>query len=113
MSVKPPRRSPAMSDVDPKEAIEAKCKESSACLPLLEALEACAERVNGKPGTAETCTQELFELRSCLDACVLFLMIIVMILNEPFVDYQAVIFEIEIKSKNKDKINFSFCNCPW
>ena len=59
-----------MSDVDPKEAIEAKCKETTACLPLMAALEQCSERVNGKPGTAETCVQELFELRSCLDACV-------------------------------------------
>lgn len=59
-----------MSDADPKEAIEAKCRETTACRPFLDALEQCNERVAGKPGTAETCVQELFELRSCLDKCV-------------------------------------------
>jgi hypothetical protein len=60
-----------MSDVDPREAIEAKCRDSSACLPFVEALERCTERVNGKPGTAETCVEELFELRQRLDQCVI------------------------------------------
>jgi hypothetical protein len=59
-----------MSDVDPKDAIEEKCKETVACAPLLEALQTCAERVQSKPSTEETCVQELFELRACLDACV-------------------------------------------
>lgn len=59
-----------MSDVDPKEALEAKCKETQNCAPLLEALVTCNGRVNGKPGTAETCVQELFAARSCIDKCV-------------------------------------------
>lgn len=59
-----------MSDVDPKEAIEAKCRDSVPCIPFVEALEKCTERVNGKPGTTETCVQELFQLRQALDQCV-------------------------------------------
>lgn len=60
-----------MSDVvDPKEILDAKCKATPVCIPLMEALERCTERVNSRPGTTETCVQELFELRTCVDACV-------------------------------------------
>lgn len=80
-----------MSDVDPKEAIEEKCKESKGCLPLLEELERCSQRVEGKPGTAETCVQELFQLRSCLDACVRrYYLFVAMIIND-VVDIKAAI----------------------
>jgi hypothetical protein len=37
---------------------------------LKEKLEVCTARVNSKPGTAETCEEELFDFMHCVDHCV-------------------------------------------
>lgn len=54
----------------PKEKLEEACKRSKACIGLLAKFEACEERVRSRPGTSETCTEELFDLTPCIDACV-------------------------------------------
>eukprot|EP01135_Chromosphaera_perkinsii_P009984 Nk52_evm19s1992 gene=Nk52_evmTU19s1992 len=46
------------------------CGESHHCIGLKEELARCTERVEGKPGTAETCEQELIDFLHCVDHCV-------------------------------------------
>jgi ubiquinol-cytochrome c reductase subunit 6 len=56
--------------VDPKTELHEKCAETGACKGLKLELEKCTARVEGKPGTAETCAQELFDFMHCVDHCV-------------------------------------------
>ncbi|KAJ3126211.1 hypothetical protein HK098_007767 [Nowakowskiella sp. JEL0407] len=52
-----------MSDeiVDPFEALKEECTESHHCEPFKVKLEKCTERVEGNPGTEETCVEEFFD----------------------------------------------------
>lgn len=54
----------------PKERLEELCRQSVACRDYLEKYEECARRVQSRPGTTETCTEELFDLTPCIDKCV-------------------------------------------
>lgn len=54
----------------PKEKLEEKCRETEACRKFLEKYEECATRVQSRPGTAENCREELFDLTHCVDGCV-------------------------------------------
>eukprot|EP01137_Pigoraptor_chileana_P004966 Opistho-2@47378 len=56
--------------VDPRVALEEKCGASHHCAPLAREFEKCNARVASRPGTAETCSQELFDFVHCLDHCV-------------------------------------------
>lgn len=55
---------------DPQETLKETCNEKSECVKLKEELERCNERVESRPGTEETCTQELFDFFHCIDHCV-------------------------------------------
>lgn len=54
----------------PKERLEEICRKSAACQELLAKYEACEERVRSRPGTTETCVEELFALTERMDKCV-------------------------------------------
>lgn len=54
----------------PKERLEEMCRQSTACRELLAKYEACEERVRSRPGTTETCVEELFALTERVDKCV-------------------------------------------
>ena len=54
--------------VDPRLELREKCEGS--CTSYKKQLEECEARVNSRPGTEETCTQELFDFLHCVDHCV-------------------------------------------
>ncbi|KAJ8039911.1 Cytochrome b-c1 complex subunit 6, mitochondrial [Holothuria leucospilota] len=54
--------------VDPRDEVVEKCEEH--CTAVKAELEACTDRVNSRPGTEETCEQELFDFLHCVDHCV-------------------------------------------
>lgn len=56
--------------VDPKDKLEALCRESEKCKLYWLELIKCEERVRSTSGTTETCVQELFDLTPCIDQCV-------------------------------------------
>eukprot|EP00053_Salpingoeca_punica_P020462 m.211641 g.211641 ORF g.211641 m.211641 type:complete len:82 (+) comp18675_c0_seq1:67-312(+) len=55
--------------VDHAPAIREECAESHHCHGFKTELTKCNERVASRPGTTETCTQELFDLLHCVDHC--------------------------------------------
>ncbi|XP_060534422.1 cytochrome b-c1 complex subunit 6, mitochondrial [Cylas formicarius] len=56
--------------VDPQEVLREKCRESQHCKELAERYQICNDRVNSRSQTAETCTEELFDLLHAVDHCV-------------------------------------------
>lgn len=56
----------------PKERLEELCSKSAPCHGYFTRYEECAKRVQSRPGTSETCTEELFDWTDCTDKCVSF-----------------------------------------
>ncbi|XP_072397748.1 uncharacterized protein [Diabrotica undecimpunctata] len=55
---------------DPQDILRRQCRETEYCQRLVHIYEACNERVNSRPQTAETCVEELFDLLKAVDKCV-------------------------------------------
>ncbi|CAG9827761.1 unnamed protein product [Diabrotica balteata] len=55
---------------DPQDILRRQCRETEYCQRLVQIYEACNERVNSRPQTAETCVEELFDLLKAVDKCV-------------------------------------------
>ncbi|CAF1478821.1 unnamed protein product [Didymodactylos carnosus] len=54
---------------DPLTKLKELCSNDHACAELKEKLDACNDRVNGKPWTKETCQEELLDFLHCVDEC--------------------------------------------
>ncbi|CAG9860927.1 unnamed protein product [Phyllotreta striolata] len=55
---------------DPQQILRDKCREGSHAQKLAEKYQTCNERVLSRTQTAETCTEELFDLLHAIDHCV-------------------------------------------
>lgn len=55
---------------DPQKKLKQSCRGTEICASMLQELEECNDRVNGKKLTKETCEQELYDLFHCVDRCV-------------------------------------------
>jgi len=56
--------------VCPQQQLREQCRETKHCIDLAEKYQACNDRVNSRKETAETCSEELFDLLHAIDHCV-------------------------------------------
>lgn len=55
---------------DPQDTLRLKCAARQDCYQLGQEICDCAERVNSRTKTLETCEQELYDFMHCVDKCV-------------------------------------------
>ncbi|CAM1292803.1 Uncharacterised protein g551 [Pycnogonum litorale] len=56
--------------IDPMDTLKDDCREKPNCVSFNEKLQQCADRVNSRSKTEETCEEELMDYFHCVDHCV-------------------------------------------
>ncbi|KAL7751051.1 hypothetical protein RI367_003631 [Sorochytrium milnesiophthora] len=78
-----PEEAEAPAVVDPQEVLNESCAATPACAKLKEAYESCNARVEAGQGAEhETCVEEFFHFKKCLDHCTLAAYVSLYVLEE-------------------------------